>query len=98
LSPMPLPQGSLRPANPKGLAVLLHLASFVLFPLIMGMTLFPLGVEYILHSSGWPLYLLLTTIEVPVVMFLYSRLLTVQAMLLQNREQKILEIVTTRTD
>jgi len=98
LAPMPLPQGSLRPANPKGLAILLHLASFVLFPLVMGMTLFPLGVEYILHSSGWPLYLLLTTIEVPVVMFLYSRLLTVQALLLQNREQKILEIVTTRTD
>ena len=64
----------------------------------MGMTLIPLGLEYLFHSSGWPLYLLLMAIEVPVVAFFYSRLLTVQAMLLQNREQKILEIVTTRTD
>ena len=98
LAPMPLPQGSLRPANPKGLAILFHLASFVLFPVVMGMTLVPLGVEYLFHSSGWPLYLLLTAIEVPVVAFFYSRLLTVQALVLQNREQKILEIVTTRTD
>jgi len=98
LAPMPLPQGSLRPANPKGLAILIHLASFVLFPLIMGATLIPLGIEYLFRNSGWPLYLLLTIIEVPVVVFLYSRLLTVQALVLQNREQNILEIVTRRTD
>ncbi len=98
LAPVALPPGSLRMGKPKGVAILFHLATLALFPVVTGATLIPLGVEFLFHSSRWPIYLSLALIEVLVVVYFYSRLVSVQGLLLQNREQKILEIVTAKTD
>jgi hypothetical protein len=102
LSPMPISPGSLRPANPKGLAILLQIAFVFLLPLAMVPTLIPLGVALTLEELGLmpagPIHLILSLLECIAVVFLYRYLLTQQGKFLQTREQKILEIVTTKAE
>lgn len=100
-APMAIAAGSLKPANPKLLSVLLQLAMFgCVFPLTQAPLLLPLGIEAALEGVGWttriPICLLLTLLECAVVIALYRFLLNWQGGLLQAREQKILEIVTNR--
>ncbi len=102
LAPMPFPSGAHRPARMTGMAILPHLAFMVLFPAIMGTTLIPLAIEFLLSFSGWgsrlPVYLPLALVELAVIAFLYWRILGLQGSLLQDREQRILEIVTSKVD
>jgi hypothetical protein len=103
LAPTAVASGSLRPAKPKGKAILIHLIFFfIVLPLSMGLTLIPLGIEFLLSWSGLltgvPVYLLLTVAELAVLVFLYTAILSTQGRLLQAREQKILEIVAARAE
>ncbi len=102
LAPMPLPSGSLKPAKPKGMAVLIHLGFFVLFPLSMGLMLIPYGIEYLLHAMDTvqtiPVYFLLMLPETAVMLYIFPRILDLQGRLLQSREQKILDVVTSKVD
>jgi hypothetical protein len=102
LSPMPISPGSMRPANPKGLTILLHIAFVFLLPLAMLPTLIPLGVALTLEElgsvPGGPVHLILSLLECTAIVFLYRYLLTWQGKFLQAREQKILEIVTTKAE
>jgi hypothetical protein len=100
LAPLPIAAGSMRPANPRVMPMLVQGFLGLLLPLLLAPTLLPLGVEALLQELGWvqgmPIYLVLSLLQCGVVVLLYRWLLTYQGQLLQLREQKILEMVTTR--
>ena len=98
-APMAIAAGSLKPANPKTLPILLQLMTiFLFFPVAQAPALVPLGAEALLEQLGWrrgvPIYLLLAAAECVAIAFLYGCVLNLQGRLLQGREQKILESVT----
>ena len=101
-APVYVAAGSLKPSNPKLTTVLLQFAMGIfLFPLTQGLTLLPLGIEAVLVGLlGWPagvpIYLVLSLAECAVVVVIYRLALDWQGGLLQAREQRILEIVTSR--
>jgi hypothetical protein len=101
MAPTPIKPGSLQPVRPKGIVWLFHLGSFFALPMVLGPLLLPVGVEALLAWLGYdriPAYLILACLEVVVVAFLYRWILGLQGRLLQAREQRILEIVTSVTD
>lgn len=98
-TPIYLAAGSLKPANPKLLTVLVQLLSFaIFFPLTQLPTFVPVGMEILSEQLGWtqraPIFLLLATVECAVVVIIYAWLLRWQGSLLQRREQRILDVVT----
>jgi ABC-2 type transport system permease protein len=103
LAPMRISSGSLKPASPKFVPMLLHIVFVVLFlPLALAPTLLPLGVEFLLGLYGWgeglPICLALSVIECAAIIYLYRALLTYEGGLLQHREQRILDTVTTKEE
>jgi hypothetical protein len=106
-APMAIRAGSLRAAQPRGLTILLHLAFTFLFPLALAPTLLPLGIEFLLERvaagslsflRALPLYLIFTWLECVLIVYLYRLALTWQGNLLQSREQRILELVTVKSE
>jgi hypothetical protein len=101
-APTPMASGSLKPAQPKGWMILLHLAFVFLFPVVMAFTLIPLGIEFLLEWMNWtrpfPIYLVFAVMECIGLLYLYDFVLTWQGNILQRREQKILEIVTSKIE
>ena len=100
-APMHLAAGSMKPANPKLVPILIQLlATAFLVPLSLAPTLVPVGLEALLEWQGWshgiPIFLLLALVQCAAVVLLYRFLLTWQGGLLQSREQKILDCVTNR--
>jgi hypothetical protein len=100
--PMAIAPGSLKPASAKLVPVLLQMVFFFLFPLALGPILLPvvvvMGLEALGWASGIPVCLILSLLETVVVTFLYRVLLTGQGRLLQVREQRILEVVTSKAE
>lgn len=102
LAPMPIAANSLKPVNPKGTILLLHMVFVFLLPLAVVPALLPLGVELLLEMLGWsngiPIFLVLSVAECIGVVFFYRLVLTWQGQWLQGREQTILQIVTTKAE
>jgi hypothetical protein len=102
LAPMPVSAGSLKPTNYKGVTLLLHLVFFFLFPLALLPALLPLGVETVLEELGWargaPVCLALSLVELAAVVALYRVVLSWQGEWLLAREQKVLEVVTSKAE
>jgi hypothetical protein len=102
LAPMPVAAGSLKPANPKGVILLLHMLFFFLTPLVVVPVMAPLGLEFLLEEldslHGVPLALLVVLLEGVAVVYLYRFVLRWEGRLLQSQEQKILGTVTTREE
>jgi ABC-2 type transport system permease protein len=102
MAPTPIAAGSLKPANPKLTVVLLQMLFLSLMPMFVAPLLVPLGLEFLLDQmnviSGVPIYLILSLLICCGVVGLYRLVLTWQGQLLQWREQKILEIVTTKVE
>jgi len=102
LAPLHIPAGSFRPTNLKGIPLLLQLAFMFLLPPVLAMTLLPLGVQVLLEWLGLagrvPICLLLSLAECGAVGYVYRLVLTCQGALLQAREQRILEIVTSKAE
>jgi len=101
-APMPVAPGSMKPVGAKGITILLHIIFFFLFPLALAPTLIPLGLEFLFDRLGWleglPLFLSMTLVECGLVAYLYPIALGWEGKLLQDREQRILEIVTSRVE
>jgi hypothetical protein len=100
-APYHLPPGTMKPTNLKASVVLMQLVMIlVLFPLVQGLTLLPLGVEAFSRVMGWtqraPVCLALTLAECALVILVYRVSLDWMGTLLQGREQRILESVTAR--
>jgi hypothetical protein len=102
LAPLGIAAGSFKPRNYKAIHFLLYLAFLLVFPLAVGPTLLPLGIQVVLERLGWlqgvPICLLLSVVEVVAVVYLYRLVLTWQGDLLQACEQKILEIVAAKAE
>jgi hypothetical protein len=102
LAPLRIQPGTMKLVNYKVGPFLWHLAFFFLFPLALAPTLLPLGVESLLEALRWgtggAVYLALSLAECVAVVYLYRLALTWQGDLLQAREQKLLEVVTTREE
>ncbi|MBI3468487.1 MAG: hypothetical protein HY000_36255, partial [Planctomycetes bacterium] len=101
LAPLPIAAGSMKPANPKLVPVLIQLTMFMFFFPFTQMPMFlPLGIEAGLAWLGWtaglPIGLLLSLAECVAIAFFYRLALTWQGDLFQAREQKILETVANR--
>lgn len=100
LAPVTLKQGSGRPASHQGFQTLLQMIFMVVVPIPMSVTLIPVGLEalYVLMNPGiwFPVSLVFSAIEVIVVVRIYRALIQRQGILLQRREQKILEVVSTK--
>jgi hypothetical protein len=102
LAPLRVQPGTMKPINYKAGHFLFHLAFLFLCPLVLAPTLLPLGVESLLEALGWGtagvVNLALSLAGCVAVVYLYRAVLTWQGALLQAREQKILETVTTREE
>jgi ABC-2 type transport system permease protein len=102
LVPMRIAPGSFQPARPGGLAILLQLVFMFCCPIVLSLTLLPLVIELAAEAAtGWryvPLDLLLSLLGCAVVSGIYILVLSLQGDWLQAREQKILQIVTTRAN
>jgi ABC-2 type transport system permease protein len=100
-APAHVAAGSLKPAQPKFLTVLLHMVTFMIFfPLTQAVTLAPLGTEFILRllgrDAGVPICLLLSLLECALIAVIYHFCNDGLGSLLQSREHKILETVTAK--
>jgi hypothetical protein len=102
MAPMPIRAGSFKPANPRALPVLLHVAAVFVAPVILAPALAPLGIEVALQELGWdpriPVFLVLSLVECAALIGLYRIVVVWEGDLLQARERKILEAVTTRSE
>jgi hypothetical protein len=102
LAPMPLAAGTLKPSNPRLVPILLQIAFLLLFPVALAPTLLPLGIEFLFDQLEWvkgvPIDLLLSLLACVGVIYLYRLVLDVQGHWLQAREQKILEVVTSKAE
>ncbi len=90
------------PIPGQGAKMLLQMAMLFVFAIPLGLTLIPFGIEYAIHAMGGrselPIFLVLSLIQVALVVWLYLNVLTSQGMLLQRREQSVLDVVTQRAD
>jgi ABC-2 type transport system permease protein len=102
IAPMPMALGSMKPIKPKAKTLLIHLAFVLVFPIALTPTLIPLGIELLLGwttSFSWfPAYLLFTIVEFALVVWLYIEAIDAQGRLFERREQKILEVVTSKVE
>ncbi len=98
LSPVAMKPGTFAPAKPTLKAVLIQLASMMLFPLALLPTLVPLGLDLLLDHFGWrgvvPIYLILSVLELVIGIWIYKRVVSAQGRLLLRREKQILDAVT----
>ena len=102
-APTALRSGSFKPANPKGLALLLQFVFLFLFPWALLPALLPFGIEIGLEQLGWsarglPICLVLSVLECAVICYVYPIVLAWQGGALQAREQKILVLVTPKAE
>lgn len=101
LVPTPTAVGSLKPAQAKGMTILVHLLATFLSPLLLLPAGAGIGLELLLNHFGlwtwFPLYLTLSVLELLCVVWVYRKTLVVLGRWLQTREQSILEIVSKHT-
>jgi ABC-2 type transport system permease protein len=101
-TPMAVAAGSLKPAKTSLIPILVQMFFLSLLPLVLAPTLLPLGIEFALEALEWvqgmPVCLVLSVFECAVVVGLYRLILSWQGNLLQAREQRILEVVTTKAE
>lgn len=102
LAPMPITPGTMKAANPKIIPILVVFAFLSMFPLALAPTLLPLGITAYLDYMDWtygvPVCLPLSLCVCAVVIYVYRLVLPWQGRVLHAREQKILMVVTTKTD
>jgi hypothetical protein len=102
LSPTGVNPGTMKMAKPSALLVLLVFLFMFVMMLSFLPTLLPLAITVLLvwlGCPGWvPICLPLTLLMCAVILFLYRLALPWQGRLLHAREQKILMVVTTKTN
>jgi hypothetical protein len=102
LGPVNIAPGSFKPTNLKGIPLLLQLGCLLLLGPVLMLALLPLGIELLLEALGWvhgvPVFLLLSVAECAAVVLFYRLALTWEGLLFQLREQRILDIVTSKAE
>ena len=102
LTPIPLAPGSLQPAKIKAGPILLQMLVMMLLPLALLPVLAPYGLEVLLDQTdvvkGVPISLPLSLLVLAVVVLVYRWVVGLQGDWLMAREQKVLEVVTSRAE
>ncbi len=102
MAPLRIAPGTMKPLNGKVLPILAHVGLMLLLPLLLAITLVPLGLQLALEALDWihsvPLALILSVFECLAIALFYHFALTWEGALLQWREQKILEAVVMKED
>jgi hypothetical protein len=102
LTPIALAPGSLQPANVKATPILMQMLMMMLLPVAMIPILAPYGLEVLLDQldvvKGVPISLPLSLVVLVLVALLYRWVLRLEGALLTAREQKVLEVVTSRAE
>ena len=92
----------MKPVKPKATTLLIQMAFVFMFPVALTPILIPLGIEFLLSRYGtvswFPAYLLFMIVECALALWLYPMILNSEGQLLARREQKILEVVTTKAE
>lgn len=98
LGPMRLKENALKAESVDLKTILWQLLSLVLIPVVLSPLLLPFGVEFVLRAqeleTALPVYLGLHAFLLGVIALLYRWLVRRQGELLQEREQRILEVLT----
>ncbi|MSU77343.1 MAG: hypothetical protein EXS16_04510 [Gemmataceae bacterium] len=101
LAPIPMAQGTLKPASTHFLPTVIQLGLFMLHAGFQSVVLLPIGIEVLLAHfasiEGWPIALPLSIAECGVLVLIYRWTLGWQGDWLMTREQRILEEVTAKT-
>ncbi|WP_020471665.1 ABC transporter permease [Zavarzinella formosa] len=99
-APLAIAAGSTKATNVRLLPVLIHMMAMMCLPVLFLPAIIPFIIEITLSELGWltgvPLALGLNVIVTLATVWGYRRLLTWQGDLLQSREQRILEVVTSK--
>src|SRR5262249_43031869 len=103
LAPIPMSAGSIQPANVKMIPILMQMAfSLFVFPIAMVPVFAPIGVEAAVEYLGdihWlPISLILSLVVLGLVVLGYRWIVSWQGDWLAAREQKILEVVTSKAE
>jgi ABC-2 type transport system permease protein len=102
VSPVALKPGSGMPVPNQGMRNFGHIALMLLSPLTLTLTLIPLGAEALFSYMNWfpglPAYVVLGGFQLVVIVLLYRRIVDWEGGLLQRREQRILEIVGSKSE
>jgi hypothetical protein len=102
IAPIALKPGSGMPAGHQGIRSFGPLLFMMVAPVLLGLTLGPLGIEALLSFMNWfarfPAYLVFGAAQTVVMVWLYCRVLDWEGDLLQRREPQILEIVSSRIE
>jgi len=103
LTPFPLAAGSIQPQQLNFIPILTNIGLSMFLPLIVGFTLIPLGIEWLIDqfvsSTRWvPFALLLSIPWVVIGIWLYAIVIRWQGKLLARREQEILRVVTSKAE
>jgi hypothetical protein len=102
-APFVIPAGSLKGARPPMSVVMVQLACMVVVPFAVGIPgVGPTLVEMILSEldvlRGVPVALVLSVLVFVATLWIYNRLLTWEGGLLEGREQRILDVVSTKAE
>jgi hypothetical protein len=102
LAPVPVAAGSIQPSNVRFFPILMQMLFMMVFPVAIALTLIPLGVEILFAELGWvqglPVAMILSIALLGLVWLIYRKALTWEGELLTEREQAILEVVTSTTE
>ena len=98
LGPMRLKQNAWKADNPKWKTLFWQIAALVMIPLTFSPLMIPSGIEFLMRGSAWahslPLFTLMQAAELLLVIAAYSIIVRWQGDLLQEREQRMLLILT----
>jgi len=102
LLPLRMSAGSMRPAHAKGTVVAAQFLALLLFPFALLPTWIPIGVDLLMQYLEWgpgiPFYLILSAAELAALLWIYRQIILRQGSLLQHRETRILETVTSKIE
>jgi len=101
-APMAVAAGSMKPVQPKFVPILLQMMATMMVPAVLLPAVVALTIELLLDKFGggrwFPLYLVISLVELPIAIFLYRYLVNKQGAMLLRREAKILEAVTAKAE
>ena len=99
-APIAVAQGSMKASDVKFMPVLMHMGSMMILPIIYLPAILPAGIEIALDQSGLlpgiPVAIWLDVLVAVGSVYAYRRLLDWQGGILQDREKRILEVVTSK--
>jgi hypothetical protein len=101
-APMFVAAGSMKASDVKIVPVLLQMMFLMLLPIVFVPALVPIGVEALLNEldilRGWPVSLALSFLFLAGAFYFYRLVVTAEGAWLEAREQKVLAVVTGKSD